>query len=96
MVGGVLSYIARQLGDLDLVLQVALEASKHDFSLTRLEPIAKAWNRPFTVRNREQNQLFVDKVFVAHHWLRVVDEGVLRVECSKPVFPCICELFGER
>ena len=60
-----LGHIPTELGDLDLILQLSLEASEQNLPLARLEAVHDRWNRPHVVRDREVNQLFVDKVFVS-------------------------------
>jgi hypothetical protein len=41
-----LSNVSSKLGNFKLILELSLEARKHDFSLRGLEPVNKMWYRP--------------------------------------------------
>jgi hypothetical protein len=82
MVCGVFSNVTNKLSDLrlirekkvangsgtyfDFLLHVALEATPHNFPLTRLESIGNGRNGTNVVGHREQNQLLVDELRVGN------------------------------
>ena len=76
-------FVPRQLSDLcemykntnlDLALELPLEAAPDHLPLTRLETIGHRRNRPHVIRVREQDQLFIDKLLDADLPCVVVQE----------------------
>ena len=47
---------------LNLLLQLALEATPDDLALTGLQPVRDGRNRTDVIRHREQDELLVDEV----------------------------------
>jgi hypothetical protein len=58
----VFCYIARELSNLNLLLDILLKARVHNFSLPRFKPITNAGDGPSTVSNGKQDKLFVDEI----------------------------------
>jgi len=68
----VLGDVPTQLSDLDFTLELALEASKQNFSLTWLETITEAWDGSGAISDRELDELLVDEILVSEGLLRMV------------------------
>jgi hypothetical protein len=85
VVHGVLGDVAGELRDLELELEVPLEAGEEDLPLAGLEPVAQRGDAPEVVRVREVDQLLVDEVLVAQP-LHVVVHGQVRVVVREPPF----------
>jgi hypothetical protein len=71
----VLGDVTTQLSNLDLLLQLALEAAKEDFALTRLEAVDNRGNRASAIGQREEDQLVVNEVGHRDLLDAVVEEG---------------------
>lgn len=65
-------HVPTQLSDLDLTLQLSLEACKQNLPLPWLETITEAWNRSGAIRDRELDELLVDEILVPEGLLRMV------------------------
>jgi len=61
----VLGDVTTQLSHFDFRCQLPLETTKHNLTLAWLETVTETRNRAGTIGDREQDQLFVDKVKVA-------------------------------
>jgi hypothetical protein len=55
----VLRHVARELRDLDVLLQVALEAAEHDLALAGLEAVDERRDRALEVGAAEQDELLL-------------------------------------
>ena len=62
------------LVQINLLLQLALEATPDDLALTGLQPVRDGRNRTDVIRHREQDELLVDEVRVADLVRVVVEE----------------------
>ena len=74
-----LSNVTCELGDLDLILELLLEASKEYLTLRRLESVHDVGNGTDIISNRKENELPIDEFTVIHTvllCLAVVQEGV--------------------
>ena len=60
---------------LNLLLQLALEATPDDLALTGLQPVRDGRNRTDVIRHREQDELLVDEVGDGDLVHIVVQEG---------------------
>ena len=59
-----LGHIPSELRDLDLSLELALEAREEDLALPGLEPVHQRRDRPHVVHHGKVDELLVDKVAV--------------------------------
>jgi hypothetical protein len=89
VIGAVFCNVTRELGHFDLCLELPLEASKEDLSLTGLEAIADAWDRPHAVCHREEDQLLVDEVHVPQSVDVVVHKRGHWVVCLEPLLAVV-------
>lgn len=91
VVGAVLSHVPGELGDLDLSLELPLEAREEDLPLGGLEAVEHVRDRPGVVSLGEENELLVnelgelDSVLLA---LGVVKEGVF-LKVVEPDLPVV-------
>ena len=67
-----LGHVPTQLSDLDLTLQLALEARKQDLPLSWLETVTEAWNGSGAISDRELDELLVHEILVPEGLLRMV------------------------
>jgi len=91
MVSTVLSDISSELGDLDLSLELPLEAGEEDFPLGGLEAVVNVGDGPGVVGLGEEDELFVDKLGELDSLLLalgVVEEGVL-LKVVEPDLPVV-------
>lgn len=65
VVGRVLRHVAGELGDLDLILELSLEAGEEHLPLPGLQAVTELRNGPGAIREREEDQLLVDEVQVS-------------------------------
>lgn len=86
--------VPTQLSDLDLTLELALEASKQNLSLTWLETITEAWDGSGAICDRELDELLVYEILVPQGLLRMVHIVVDGVG-SEPFLSAISHLLVE-
>jgi len=72
MIGRVLCDVPTQLSDLDLTLELALEAGKQNLPLPWLETVAEARDGSGAISDRELDELLVDEILVSESLLRMV------------------------
>mmetsp|Transcript_10187 Transcript_10187/g.28817 ORF Transcript_10187/g.28817 Transcript_10187/m.28817 type:complete len:406 (-) Transcript_10187:349-1566(-) len=90
----VLRDVSRELGDLDVGLEVALEPTVHDLPLAGLEAIEDTRNGPLQISPGEQDQFLVDEVLVRDLRAVVVQESPW-LERVQPPLPVIHVLLRE-
>mmetsp|Transcript_120996 Transcript_120996/g.347655 ORF Transcript_120996/g.347655 Transcript_120996/m.347655 type:complete len:266 (+) Transcript_120996:2003-2800(+) len=94
MVGGVLGDVTNELRDLDVVLQLLLEAAIQNLALRRLETVHDRGHGAGGVVLRELDELFVDEVVVGQVILGMVHVHTLVVGID-PVLPIVGALLVE-
>ena len=95
VVARVLADVARELRDLDLVLQVALEGGKEDLALADLEAVHDVGDAALQVVGAEMNQVLVNEVVVRQVAALLVQHGA-RVVLEQPVLAAVDALLAER
>ena len=86
--------VTTQLSDLDLTLELALEAGKQNLPLPWLETVAEARDGSGAISDRELDELFVDEIPVPQGLLRMVHIVVDGVG-GKPFLSAISHLLVE-